>query len=115
MVREGGEEPGEEAYDSLETDPLLFRGVQDGAGGVQDGAGGEMVREGGEVLVKKLMTLLKLTLYCSGGVQDGAGGEMVREVGKEPGEEAYVFLETDPLMLRGSSRQSRRRNGARRR
>ncbi len=66
-------------------------------------------------LVKKLMTLLKLTLYCSGGVQDRAGGEMVREGGEEPGEEAYDSLETDPLLFRGSSRQSRRRNGVRRR
>jgi hypothetical protein len=39
---------------------------------------------------------------------------MVQEGGKEPGEEAYVFLETDPLMFRVSSRRSRRRNGARR-
>ncbi len=66
-------------------------------------------------LVKKLMTFLKLTLYCSGGVQDRARGEMVREGGEEPGEEAYDSLETDHLLFRGSSRQSRRRNGARRR
>jgi hypothetical protein len=38
-------------------------------------------------LVKKLMTLLKLTIYCSGGVQDRAGGEMVREGGEELGQE----------------------------
>ena len=66
-------------------------------------------------LVKKLMTLLKLTIYCSGGVQDRAGGEMVREGGEEPSEEAYDSLESVPLFFRGSSRQSRRRNGARRR
>ncbi len=66
-------------------------------------------------LVKKLMTLLKLTLYCSGGVQDRAGGVMVREGGEEPGEEVCDSLETDPLLFRGSSRQSRRGNGARRR
>ncbi len=66
-------------------------------------------------LVKKLMILLKLTLYCSGGVQDGAGGEMVREGGEEPGEDAYDSLEADSFLFRGSSRQSRRRNGARRR
>ncbi len=64
-------------------------------------------------LVKKLMTLLKLTLYCSEGVQDRAGGEMVREGGEEPGEKAYDSLETDPLLFTGSSRQSRRRTGAR--
>ncbi len=66
-------------------------------------------------LVKKNMTLLNLTLYCSGGVQDRAGGEMVREGGEKPGEEEYDSLETDLLLFRGSSRQSRRRNGARRR
>ncbi len=40
---------------------------------------------------------------------------MVREGGEEPGEEAYDSLETDLLLFRVSSRQSRRRNGARRR
>ncbi len=40
---------------------------------------------------------------------------MVREGGEEPGEEAYDSLETDSLLFRVSSRQSRRRNGARRR
>ncbi len=66
-------------------------------------------------LGKKLITLLKLTLYCSGGVQDRAGGEMVREGSEEPGQEAYDSLETDSLLFRGSSRWSRRRNGVRRR
>ncbi len=66
-------------------------------------------------LAKKLMNLLKLTLYCSVEVQDRAGGEIVREGGEEPGEDAYDSLESDPLLFRVSSRQSRRRNAARRR
>jgi hypothetical protein len=40
---------------------------------------------------------------------------MVREGGEEPGEEVCDSLETDSLLFRVSSRQSRRRNGARRR
>ncbi len=74
-----------------------------------------MVREAVKNLVKMLTILLKLTFYCSGGVQDRAGGEMVREGSKEPGEEAYDSLGIYPLLFRVSSRQSRRRNGARRR
>jgi hypothetical protein len=40
---------------------------------------------------------------------------MVREGGEDPGEEACDSLEADPILFRGSSRQNRRRNGARRR
>ncbi len=39
----------------------------------------------------------------------------MREGGEEPGDEAYDSLETDPLLFSVSSRQSRRRNGSRRR
>ncbi len=65
-------------------------------------------------LVKKLIHSQKTCPLFSRVVQDRAGGEMVREGGEEPGDEAYDSLETDPLLFRGSSRQSRRRNGARR-
>ncbi len=44
----------------------------------------------------------------------GMDPDPVREGAEEPSEEANDSLETDPLLFRGSSRRSRRRNGARR-